>query len=197
MTPAKGRASHAARTGPRRGRRAASFLRGYRNHNPLVLVVAFVMLLPLLLGLELFFASGAWTEISLDHWLRTPGDDWTYVSWTVAHNRRHPPPLPTVYLLGGSMGRETTISDKSLARRVRQAGGPDIAAFNVGSIMQNYAESLAVADNVPDTPALLMVGVNPGRFTRSPDDNELEAGGRELLLDSPYLRDYVKRSPPL
>jgi hypothetical protein len=62
--------------------------------------------------------------------------------------------------------------------------------------MQNYAESLAVADNVPDTPALLIVGINPGRFTRPPEESEREAGGRELLLDSPFLRDYVNESTP-
>jgi hypothetical protein len=196
MTPEGGRARRGAAPGRGRGRRAASFVRGYRNRNPLVLLVAILLLAPALLAFESYFASGAWSDIPLKYWLRNSSDDWTYVSWTVAHNRRHPPSVPSVYLLGGSMGRETTVSDASLARRVRQAGGPRIAAFNVCSIMQNYGESLAITDNVPDTPTLLIVGVNPGRFTRPPEESERQAGGRELLLDSPFLRDYVNQATP-
>lgn len=193
MTAGDGRATPPAAG---RGPRAAGFARGYRCRHPLVLVLALALLVPVLWAVNWYFASGAWTDIPLGRWLRNSADDWGYVSWTVAHNRRQPPPLPTVYLLGGSMGRETTISDASLARRIEQAGGPRVAAFNLGSIMQNFGQSLAVADNVPDTPALLVVGVNPGRFTRPPHETERQAGGRELLLDSPYLRDYVNRSRP-
>jgi hypothetical protein len=180
----------------RRGRRSASFLRGFTAGSPLVLAVAALLLVPALVGLHLFFTSGAWTSIAMERWMRKASDDWTYVSWTVGANKRHPSDLPTVYLLGGSSARESILSGPSLARRVAALGGPRIEAFDLGSMNQNFAQSLAIADNVPDTPALLVVGVNYGRFTPSPGDNQKQAVGRELLLDSPYLRAYVRGIAP-
>jgi hypothetical protein len=176
---------------PARGRRA-SFLRGLAADTPVVMVVAALLLVPALLGLQAVFAGGGWTAVPLERWLRKPSDDWVYVSWTVGHNRRQPPELPSVYLLGGSSARESIVSEASLARRVERYGGPRIAVFNLGSMNQNFAQSLAVADSVPDTPALLLIGVNPGRFTPTREVNEMQAVGRELLLDSGFLRRYVR-----
>jgi hypothetical protein len=72
-----------------------------------------------------------------------------------------------------------------------EAGGPDTEAYDLGSMNQNFAQSLAVIDNVPDTPAIAIVGVAPGRFTSDPGTNQKQAEGRELLLKSDYLREYV------
>ena len=43
--------------------------------------------------------------------------------------------------------------------------------------MQRYAQSWAIADNLPDTPTSVLVGVNLGRFTTSPDV-QLQPGRR-------------------
>ena len=177
-----------------RGGRRASFLRGLAADTPIAMLIAALLLVPALLGLQACVASGAWTAVPLEYWLRKPGDDWVYVSWTVGHNRRRPPSSPSVYLLGGSAARESIVSEASLARRVERAGGPQVAVFNLGSMNQNFAQSLAVLDNVPDTPALLLVGVGPGRFTPTPDVNAMQAVGRELLLDSAFLRRYVRQN---
>lgn len=177
--------------GPGRGRRAASFARGYRNRNPLVLVAALSLLVPAMLGLELYFTSGAWSGVPLDHWLRKSSDDFTYVSWTVGRNKLDPPDEPTIYLLGGSTARESITSDDTLEDAIEEDGGPDTEVFNLGSMNQNFAQSLAVVDNVPDTPATVIVGINPGRFTPSRGDNQKQAEGREFLLKSTFLRRYV------
>ena len=58
-----------------------AFGRGFRNRNPLVLVVAAALLVPALLGFEWLFTSGAWTVVPLDAALRNPEDSFTYVSW--------------------------------------------------------------------------------------------------------------------
>lgn len=180
MTPPKGR-----------GRRAGSFARGFRNNNPLVLVVALALLLPALLGLELFFTSGAWSDVALEYWLRKSSDDYTFVSWTIGRNKQDPPDEPTIYLLGGSTVRESITSNDTLEDGIEDRGGPDTEVYNLGSMNQNFAQSLAVVDNVPDTPATVVVGVNPGRFTPSRGDNQKQAEGREFLLKSTYLREYV------
>ena len=65
-----------------------SFGRGFRNRNPLVLLVAIALLVPALLGLERFFVSGAWSSVPLKYWMRKASDDYTYVSWTVGETRR-------------------------------------------------------------------------------------------------------------
>ena len=54
--------------------------------------------------------------------------------------------------------------------------------------MQRYAQSWAIVDNVPDTPTTVLVGVNLGRFTTSPQSNYNQVIGRELLLKSDSLR---------
>ncbi len=178
-----------------RGARRAGFLRGLASTSPLAMLVAALLLVPAILGLEALFVSGAWSGVPLEYWLRKSSDDYVYVSWTVARNRQDPPGVPGIYVLGGSSARESIVGGESLARRVEEAGGPPVVAYDLGSMNQNFAQSLAVADNVP-LPALLVVGVNLGRFTPSKGANQQQAVGQELLLESEYLRDHVKGIAP-
>jgi hypothetical protein len=171
----------------------SSFRRGLRNRNPLVLVVALALLVPALLGIQSFFTSGAWTAIAAQHWERNATDDYMFVSWMVGHLKKDPPAKPLAVLLGGSSGREALVSGPSLAAEVKADGGPDIAAYNLSSRMQRYAQSWAIVDNLPDTPTTVLVGVNLGRFTTSPQSNYNQVIGRELLLKSDSLRRWVTR----
>ena len=168
-----------------------NFRRGLRNRNPLVLVVALALLVPALLGIQSWFTSGAWTAVGAQRWERNSTDDYMFVSWTVGHLKKHPPKLPLAVLLGGSSGREALVSGPSLAAEVKADGGPSIAAYNLSSRMQRYAQSWAIVDNVPDTPTTVLVGVNLGRFTTGPQSNYNQVIGRELLLKSDSLRRWV------
>lgn len=169
----------------------SSFARGLRNRNPLVLVVAALCLVPALLGFEWVFTSGAWTAVPLDKALRNGEDSFTYISWTVGKARRDRPRTPAVYLLGGSSARESIVNGASLAAEIRKNGGPVVKAYDLGSINQNFAESLSVVDGAPNTPAWLLVGVNLGRFTATRQQNAQQAEGRELLLDSSAVHAFV------
>jgi hypothetical protein len=162
----------------------AAFRRGFRNRSPLVLVAAAILLVPALLGFQWLFTSGAWTVLPLDVALRNPEDSFTYISWMVGRARQDRPDAPGLYLLGGSSARESIVSGDALAAEIADLGGPRVAAFDLGSINQNFAQSLAVADSAPDTPAWLLVGVNLGRFTATEEQNAAQAEGREFLLDS-------------
>ncbi|PKN81407.1 MAG: hypothetical protein CVU47_06850, partial [Chloroflexi bacterium HGW-Chloroflexi-9] len=64
---------------------------------------------------------------------------------------------------GANMTTLAFLLSDALARDIRAAGGPEVAAYDLGSINQNFAESLAVVQSAPDTPAWLLVGVNLGR----------------------------------
>jgi hypothetical protein len=169
----------------------SSFKRGFRNRNPLVLIAAALLLVPALLGFQWLFTSGAWTALPLDRVLRNPEDSFTYVSWQVGHARQDEPSVPGLYLLGGSSARESIVGGDSLAAEIRKAGGPDVVAYDLGSINQNFAESLSVVDAAPDTPAWLLVGINLGRFTATRDQNAQQAQGREFLLDSDAVHSFV------
>lgn len=169
----------------------SSFRRGLRNRSPLVLVAALALLVPALLAIQSYFTSGAWTAIAAQRWERNSTDDYMFVSWTVGHLKEHPPDQPLAVLLGGSSGREALVSGPSLAAEVKADGGPGIAAYNLSSRMQRYAQSWAILDNLPDTPTTVLVGVNLGRFTTSPQSNYNQVIGRELLLKSDSLRRWV------
>jgi hypothetical protein len=169
----------------------SSFRRGFRNRNPLVLVVALALLVPALLGIQSWFTSGAWTAVAAERWERNSTDDYMYVSWVTGHLKKDPPDKPLAVLLGGSSGREALVSGPSLAAAVKAAGGPDIAAYNLSSRMQRYAQSWAIVDNLPDTPTTVLVGVNLGRYATSPESNYNQVIGRELLLKSDSLRRWV------
>ena len=169
----------------------SSFRRGLRNRNPLVLVAAGLLLVPALLGIQSWFTGGGWTAIAATHWERNATDDYMYVSWMTSHLKRYPPSKPLAVLLGGSSGREALVSGPSLAAEVRADGGPDVVAYNLSSRMQRYAQSWAIVDNLPDTPTTVLVGVNLGRFTTSPESNYNQVIGRELLLKSDSLRRWV------
>jgi hypothetical protein len=167
------------------------FRAGFTARTPLVLVVAGLLLLPALLGFEYFFTSGAWSDVPLEYWMRKPTDSFTYVSWTVGRTKLQRPPGAGVYLTGGSSAREALVSGPALAADVRALGGPRITALDLGFINQNFAETLAIADNVPARGSWLLVGVNLGRFTASPAVNERQVVGRDLLLKSAFLQRYV------
>lgn len=169
----------------------SSFKRGLRERNPLVLVAAAALLVPVLLGLEHFFVSGSWSGVPMKYWMRKASDDYTYVSWTVGKTRRTPPSLPAIYLLGGSTAREAITSGAGLSRQIKLDGGPDSVAWDLGSINQNFAQSLVVADNVPADDAWVLVGINLGRFTPDRGSSFKQAEGREFLLKSRFLQRYV------
>jgi hypothetical protein len=169
----------------------SSFKAGFRNRHPLVLIAAVGLLVPALLGFQYFFTSGAWSVVPLRFCLRNRHDSFTYVSWTVGRNKRHPPAVPSVYVTGGSASREAIVSARSLALEIERLGGPAVAACDLGCIDQNFAETLAVADNVPASRAWVLIGVNLGRFTAYPAQNEQQVVGRDFLLRSPFLQHYV------
>ena len=48
-----------------------------------------------------------------------------------------------------------------------------------------------MVDSAPDTPAWLLVGINLGRFTATKEQNAVQAEGREMLLESGGVQDFV------
>ena len=171
----------------------SGFQAGLRARSPLVLVAAALVLGLVLLGTESYFSTGAWTAVPMKYWMRKASDDYTYVSWTVGANKQHHQKTPAIYFLGGSTAREAITSGDSLSADITSLGGPQTAAWDLGSPNQNFAQSLAVADNVPNSPAWILIGINLGRFTPDRSASMKQVVGREFLLKSAFLREYVAR----
>jgi len=174
-----------------RGASRRSFSAGLRNPNPLVLVAASFLLVLVLFGIDSAFASGAWSAVPLQRWIRNSNDDYMFVSWTVADLKFDPPTQPTVVLVGGSSGREALTSGPSLAASVEGAGGPQIGAWNLCTRMQRFGQSWAIVDNVPDTPTTVVIGVNADRFTTSAKSSWEQVRGIPLLIKSDSLRSLA------
>ena len=169
----------------------SAFRAGLLNRGLAAPILAAVFVIVVLGTLNYVFTSGLWTAVPAEYSLRDADDSSTYVSWMIGHNKRVPPSVPSVYLIGGSSAREALLGGPSLAADVARLGGPQILAWNASSSNQDFAETLAVVDNVPDTPTWVIIGVGLGRFTASPVESEKEVAGIGLLLPSKRLKRYV------
>ncbi len=91
-----------------------------------------------------------------------------------------------VYLLGGSATMESFIDEGSLGRQVSSDAGEPVRVISLAGHSESLAGSLTLVENLPKGKALLAVGLSPGRFTASPQDDA------ELLVGFPYLVPSVR-----
>jgi hypothetical protein len=125
--------------------------------------------------------------------LRDPRDDWLHVAYEVGRLKTDPPDEPAVYVLGGSSTRESFVGERSLADRIAAAGGGDVAVHELASNNQEFGGDLAIIDNLPQTPAIVVIGVGMERFVHGRRATERQVGGRPLLLASPALRTFLEK----
>ena len=167
------------------------FASGFHDRSPLVLAAAALLLIPVLLGIQGFFTSGAWTVIPLKYWIRNSGDDYMVASWRTADLKRDPPRLPLVVLVGGSSAREALWSGAALAADVRAAGGPKIVASDLGSHGERVGHYVAIIDNIPNTPTTVLLGVNFGAFKGTPASSLDQLKADQFPLASETLRKFA------
>lgn len=175
--------------------RWGQFAAGFGNPNPFVLAAAVALFCLALVGLQSLFTTGAYTVVAEKHLLRVPGDDWLHASYAIGRLKLHPPSGPAIYVMGGSSSRESLVSETSFAGVMRRATGTPFSVFNLGSVNQNLAESLAIIQNLPRGRGILVVGMSPNRFRFTPDEIRQQTIGRELLLSSPAVRGFVAHDP--
>jgi len=95
----------------------------------------------------------------------TRGGDWEHVKRVLKVLEGHPPKGPMVYLLGGSSARECTVSDADWRAEIVRLGARGVRAYNFGSASQSYAQGIWVVGKAPEAPAIVLIGVNVGRYT--------------------------------
>jgi hypothetical protein len=169
----------------------SAFRAGLLDRSLVAPVLGALVLIVGLGTLNYVFTSGRWTAIPMEYCLRDDDDTATYVSWIVGRNKRVPPAGCSVYLIGGSSAREALVGGPSFAADVARLGGARISAWNASTSNQDFAETLAIVDNVPDSPTWVIIGVGPGRFTASPAHCEQEVVGIGLLMRSRRLKHHV------
>ena len=106
--------------GPARPRRTA-FARGFRQRNPLVLVVAVLLAGLFILLAQQVFLRGGFTAVSEGRFLRIENDDYVHLAYTLAQLKKDPPVGPTLYLFGGSGAMESIVSQRSLAQQLARS----------------------------------------------------------------------------
>ena len=170
-------------SGPRR----RALARGLRNRSPLIVLVALLLAVAALAGLQWFVASGAFTAIPERLMLRIPNDDYVNVSYRVAELKRRPPAGPVVYLFGGSGAMEIIRSEDTLAAAVSADAGAPVRVVSLAAHAQSLGETLALIDNLPRGRGLLAIGLSPNRFTNGPATDASQLSGSPLALTSPHL----------
>ena len=122
------------------------------------------------------------------------GDDWRHLKLVLATLEASPPKRAVVYLLGGSAAREATTSDGSWTRQLRRLTGERVRAFNLGTSGQSYDQSISIVRRLPSTPAVVLIGVNLGRYTQreraNPDTSAGLPGGNPSPVASTALYAY-------
>ena len=178
---------------PDRRARWSSLGRGFRQRNPLVLVAAALLALGALLVFQSALVDGGLTLVSEGRLLRIANDDYLHVAYRVAELKKEPLQQRTIYLFGGSGTMECFVDQESLGAEVSAASGQDVRVVSLAAHRQSMAMSLALADNLPDGPALLAIGLAPIRMTADPREDARLLSGRPLLVHSPRLESLAPR----
>jgi len=121
------------------------------------------------------------------------GNDWAHVLQVVANLKAQPPAAPVVCLLGGSAARESTIDDASWAAQVKDLGGPSVVAYNLGSRNRTLEQDVELIKALPETPGIVYIGINVGRFTAPPSNPTLDLPEPTASLP-PYRQHQYSQS---
>jgi hypothetical protein len=139
--------------GRRKARRAAAV-------PPTVCAACVIGLLVCAVGSLVLAAGGAAPAAAAPQ----AGSDWHHALKVVLSLRSRPPRAPLVFLLGDSLARESTVSDRSWSNAVRHYGEAKVATYNLGSRNQTFDHSAALVTLMPARPAIVYISVDPGRF---------------------------------
>ena len=89
---------------------------------------------------------------------------------------------PTVYILGGSSARESIVGNANLAAQIARSGGPAVRVLDLGASNQDFSRDAALVKAMPAGPAVVLIGVNQGRFTGTPQTSDASAAAARAVL---------------
>jgi hypothetical protein len=175
--------------------RAASFRRGFRNRNPLVLVGAAAVALVALAAFQAWVVAGGFTLVQQGRFLRITHDDYVHVTYAVAEQRHDAPDQPAIYLFGGSSAMECFTSEEEFGAQIGGVAGEGVSVVSLAAHAQTLAQTLAIIDNLPqgDGRGMIVVGLSPMHFTTDPSEDAGMLEGKPMPLVSPRLETVLGR----
>ena len=123
--------------------------------------------------------------------LRGKADDAGHVSYCIGALKVTPPTRPWVALIGGSNVRECLQQPADLSNELADLTGVRTRVLQLGSTNQNLGETMAIVDNLPPGPGVVVIAVNHTRFAYSPVVVTRQTQGKTLLMPSPALRGFI------
>ncbi len=144
-------------------------------------------------ALALWVDRGGYTALPEGQLLRIENDDYVHVSYRLAQLRQSPPEVRTAYYFGGSGAMDCIAGGPSLSTAIAAAGGGELPVVSLAAHAQSLGQTLALVDNLPDGPAVLLVGLAPMRFTTSPDEDARLLSGKPMPVRSERLERLLQR----
>lgn len=163
--------------------RPQGFISGFTKRSYFKLFAITSLLLTSFLYIEYFFVCGTVFKNNINEIVRDNVDDFMYVTKKVHTLETR---TNNVYLLGGSSMREATQSGF--------LNGTDWHDINLGSSSQNFGDTIAIADNLPQETNLFLLGINITRFYFSIEDLERQNQSKRILLRSSWLSDFLNKN---
>ena len=138
------------------------------------------------------YRTGAFTKQRREPaFLRGKADDAGHVSYRIGALKVSPPSRPWVALIGGSNVRECLQLPTDLSDELEGLTGVKTRTLLLASTNQNLGETMAVVDNLPKGPGVVVVAVNHTRFAYSPANVARQIQGKTLLMPSPALYEFI------
>ncbi|MBN2203597.1 MAG: hypothetical protein JW767_01080 [Thermoleophilia bacterium] len=145
----------------------------------------------LLAALTVWVDRGGFIALPEDRLLRIENDDYVHVTYTLATLRKSPPGERTAYYFGGSGAMDCIVGGPSLGAAVATAGGGELPVISLAAHAQSLGQTLALVECLPDTPAVLLVGLAPMRFTTAPGEDARLLTGRPMPIRSERLASVL------
>ena len=123
--------------------------------------------------------------------LRDSGDDHGHISYRIAALKLHRPQRLPVYVIGDSLVRECLTTPGDLASRIQADSGVTTSVYDFGSSNQPFGESLAIVDNLPKPPGVVVISVSQNRFVWSSSLARNQVRGIRLLMPSTTLWRFI------
>jgi len=138
------------------------------------------------------YASGSFTTRKPEPaFLRRSNDDPGHISYVVGALKVHPPQSLPVYLLGDSLMRECVTTEAEMASILQTASGVEASLYVLASSSQNFGESMAIIDNLPPGPGLVVISIGHAQFAYPLSTLSAQIQGDRLLMPSTTLWRFV------
>ena len=124
------------------------------------------------------------TRVAEPAFLRVRKDDNGHVSYEVGALKVHPPRLLPVYVVGGSNVREAIETPAALQTQIQRRTRVATRVVTFGAFFENLASMLAIVDNLPRGPGVVVFSVDPPDFAYGLGVVDKQARGEPLLMAS-------------